>query len=232
MPADYVDAVHAAGGRPILLPPFPGATEFFNVVDGLLLPGGSDIDPSAYGQDRHPATVGTIVRRDEAELPLVREALRRGVPTLGICRGSQVLNVACGGALVQHLPEAVGDDKHKQVPGVFAHHEVSASRDSRLGQILGSLIDVKSHHHQGFQEIGEGLKATAWAVDGTVEGVEAKESFAVGVLWHPEAMGDSRLFEALVDEARAYAAASAEPRLAQLVSSARAEPRSALTEGE
>lgn len=229
VPAEYVDAVHAAGGRPVLLPPFPDSIDALDIVDGLLLTGGSDIDPAAYGHDAHPMTVGTIARRDDAELPLAREAVRRGMPTLGICRGSQVLNVACGGALVQHLPEALGDDRHKEVPGVYARHHVSTGEGSLLARILGGEIEVKSHHHQGFDQIGEGLRATAWADDGTVEGVEAEASFALGVLWHPEAMGDGRLFEALVHEARGYAAKEPGPCLSRQVSSARAENRSAAT---
>ncbi len=125
------------------------------------------------------------------------------MPVLAVCRGSQVLNVARGGDLVQHLPEVVGDEKHKHTPGVFADHEVDVKEGTRLGSLLGERAPVKSHHHQGFGKVGEGLVESAWADDGTLEALEDPEKrFAVGVLWHPEEGQDAALFRALVDEAR------------------------------
>jgi putative glutamine amidotransferase len=208
VPHDYVLAVERAGGRPLLVPPSPaGVEETLDSVDGLIFSGGSDLDPELYGQDAHPETKDVVRARDDAELALLRGALDRDLPVLAICRGSQVLNVALGGDLVQHLPDVVGDGAHKHTPGVFADHEVELDAESRLGGLLGERAPVKSHHHQGLGRVGEGLRATAHAEDGTVEGLEATgRRFAVGVLWHPEAGEDARLFEELVDQARRYRA--------------------------
>ena len=206
VPAQYVRAVERAGGRPLLVPPSTnGVEETLDAVDGLVFSGGADLDPEAYGQEPHEETFGVDSERDEAELALLRGALERDMPVLAVCRGSQVLNVALGGDLVQHLPEVVGHDRHLHTPGEFADHEVRVETDSRLAQLVGERTPVKSHHHQGFGRVGEGLRETAWADDGTVEGVEDPERrFALGVLWHPEAGEDTKLFEALVAEARAY----------------------------
>jgi gamma-glutamyl-gamma-aminobutyrate hydrolase PuuD len=208
VPLDYVTAVERAGGRPLLVPPSDdGIDETLDVVDGLVFSGGNDIDPEAYGAEAHAETTGVNTARDTAELALLRAALERDLPVLAICRGSQVLNVARGGDLVQHLPEVVGDEKHKHTPGVFADHDVDLDASSRLGGILGDRAPVKSHHHQGFGRIGEGLREAARAEDGTVEAVEdPTRRFAIGVLWHPEAGEDAALFEALVEEAREYRA--------------------------
>ena len=211
IPLAYVQQVEAAGGRALLVPPSEdGIEETLDVLDGVLFSGGSDIDPVEYGQDAHPETTGTRPERDRGELALLRAALDRDMPVLAVCRGSQVLNVARGGDLVQHLPEVVGDEKHKQTPGVFADHEVDVKEGTRLGSLLGERAPVKSHHHQGFGKVGEGLVESAWADDGTLEALEDPEKrFAVGVLWHPEEGEDGALFRALVDEARAYRAAEA-----------------------
>jgi gamma-glutamyl-gamma-aminobutyrate hydrolase PuuD len=207
IPLAYVQQVEAAGGRALLVPPSEdGIEETLDVLDGVLFSGGSDIEPREYGQNAHTETTGTRPERDRAELALLRAALDRDMPVLAVCRGSQVLNVARGGDLVQHLPEVVGDEKHKHTPGVFADHEVTIEAETRLGGLLGERAPVKSHHHQGFGRVGEGLVETAWAEDGTLEAVEdPAKRFAVGVLWHPEEGEDAALFEALVDEARAYA---------------------------
>ena len=206
IPLAYVHQVEAAGGRALLVPPsLEGIEETLDVLDGLLFSGGSDIDPGEYGQEAHPETNGIRPERDRAELALLAAALERDVPLLAVCRGSQVLNVARGGDLVQHLPDVVGDEKHKQTPGTFADHEVDVKAGTRLGELLGERAPVKSHHHQGLGRVGEGLVATAWAEDGTLEAVEDPDKrFAVGVLWHPEAAEDAVLFDALVAEARAY----------------------------
>jgi gamma-glutamyl-gamma-aminobutyrate hydrolase PuuD len=206
VPHDYVRAVERAGGRALLVPPSTdGVAETLDALDGLVFSGGSDLDPELYGQEPHAETRDVVRERDDAELALLTGALERDLPVLAICRGSQVLNVALGGDLVQHLPEAVGDEKHKHTPGVFADHEVAIDPGSRLAELLGGAAPVKSHHHQGFDRLGEGLRATAHAEDGTVEAVEVPgRRFALGVLWHPEAGEDARLFAALVDEAARY----------------------------
>jgi putative glutamine amidotransferase len=206
IPLAYVRQVEAAGGRALLVPPSEeGIDETLDALDGVLFSGGSDIDPSEYGHDAHVETTGTRPDRDRGELVLLRAALERDMPVLAVCRGSQVLNVARGGDLVQHLPEIVGDEKHKHTPGVFADHDVEVKNGTRLAELLGERAPVKSHHHQGYGNLGEGLVEAAHAEDGTVEALELPEKrFAVGVLWHPEEGEDAALFRALVDEARAY----------------------------
>jgi putative glutamine amidotransferase len=206
VPTDYTRAVERAGGRALVIPPSDeGVEETLDVLDGLVLSGGSDLDPASYGQDPHPETKGVIEARDRAELALLRGALERDMPVLAVCRGSQILNVGLGGDLVQHLPEVVGHDDHKHTPGQYADHDVSVDSDTRLGALLGDRAPVKSHHHQGFGRIGSGLRESAHAEDGTVEALEdPSRRFALGVLWHPEAGEDTRLFEAFVEEARRY----------------------------
>jgi len=206
VPADYTRAVERAGGRPLLVPPSEdGVEETLDVLDAVIFSGGSDVDPTAYGQDPHPETTGVEEDRDRAELALLQAALARDMPVLAVCRGSQVLNVALGGDLVQHLPDLVGDDKHKHTPGAYADHDVDLVPGTRLGSLLGDHAPIKSHHHQGFGRLGEGLREAARAEDGTVEALEdPSRRFTLGVLWHPEAGEDMRLFEAFVAEARAY----------------------------
>jgi gamma-glutamyl-gamma-aminobutyrate hydrolase PuuD len=206
IPYAYVQAVERAGGRALLVPPSEDAVEeTLDALDGLLFSGGNDLDPETYGAAAHPETGGLRPERDRGELALLEAALARDMPVLAVCRGFQVLNVARGGDLVQHLPEVVGDAKHREVAGVFSEHAVRIEDDSKLGGVLGESAPVKSHHHQGVGTIGQGLREVAWADDGTVEGLEDPDRrFAVGVLWHPEAGDDMKLFEALVAEAQAY----------------------------
>src|SRR5436190_20284660 len=207
IPVDYVRAVERAGGRALLVPPSEdGVEETLQALDGLLFSGGSDLDPSLYDQQPHEETFGIHEDRDRAELALLEAALARDLPVLAICRGSQVLNVARGGDLVQHLPEVVGDEKHKHTPGAWADHDVEIEDGTRLGELLGGdRAPVKSHHHQGFGRVGDGLRVAARADDGTIEAVEDPEArFALGVLWHPEAGEDMKLFEGLVAEAARY----------------------------
>jgi gamma-glutamyl-gamma-aminobutyrate hydrolase PuuD len=208
VPAEYVRAVERAGGRPLLVPPSAeGVDETLDALNGILFSGGSDLDPDLYGQEAHAETFGVVEERDRAELALLEGALARDMPVLAVCRGSQVLNVALGGDLVQHLPDVVGDEKHKHTPGTFAEHDVRVEAGSRVGTLLGERAPVKSHHHQGFGRLGKGLTAVAWADDGTLEAVEdPSRRFAVGVLWHPEAGEDARLFEELVRQAEEYRA--------------------------
>jgi putative glutamine amidotransferase len=204
-----VQAVEQAGGRPVLIPPSEdGVAETLAAVDGLVFSGGSDLDPDLYDDEPHEATAGVMPERDRAELALLEAALARDMPVLAVCRGSQVLNVARGGDLVQHLPDVVGDDKHKHTPGTFADHDVTLEPGTRLAELLGDRAAVKSHHHQGFGRVGRGLRVAAHADDGTVEAVEdPSHRFALGVLWHPEAGEDRKLFEELVGAAAEYRAA-------------------------
>jgi putative glutamine amidotransferase len=206
IPLSYVESVERAGGRALIVPPSEeGIEETLDALDGLLFSGGSDLDPAGYGADAHPATNDVRPERDRAELALLSAALERDMPVLAVCRGSQLLNVARGGDLVQHLPEVVGDKKHKVTPGVFSQHGVTVDPASRLGSLIGEDAQVRSHHHQGYGRVGEGLEAVAQAEDGSIEALEDRDRrFAVGVLWHPEEGEDLRLFEALVEEAKTY----------------------------
>jgi putative glutamine amidotransferase len=206
IPLAYVDAIEAAGGRPLIVPPCPEAVEeTLDALDALLFSGGADLDPASYGAEAHPTTNDVRPERDGAELALLEAALARDMPVLAVCRGSQVLNVARGGDLVQHLPEVVGHEGHKQTPGVFADHDVEVLPDTKLHGVIGDHAPVKSHHHQGYGRLGAGLCESARADDGTVEAIEdPSRRFALGVLWHPEEGEDAALFRALVEEAARY----------------------------
>jgi putative glutamine amidotransferase len=206
IPLAYVDAIEAAGGRPLIVPPCPEAVEeTLDALDALLFSGGADLDPASYGAEAHPTTNDVRPERDSAELALLEAALARDMPVLAVCRGSQVLNVARGGDLVQHLPEVVGHEGHKQTPGVFADHDVEVLPDTKLHGVIGDHAPVKSHHHQGYGRLGAGLCESARADDGTVEAIEdPSRRFALGVLWHPEEGEDAALFRALVEEAARY----------------------------
>jgi putative glutamine amidotransferase len=208
VPLGYVRSVERAGGRALLVPPAEDdVAATLDVLDGLVLSGGSDLDPRLYGADAHPTTTGVRPERDRAEIALVRTALERDLPVLAICRGSQVLNVALGGDLEQHVPELVGHDGHKEIPGTFSEHGVEIAPGTGLQGLLGARASVKSHHHQGYGRLGAGLREAARAEDGTVEALEdPSRRFALGVLWHPEEGEDLRLFEELVVQARAYRA--------------------------
>jgi putative glutamine amidotransferase len=208
IPLEYVDAVERAGGRPVLIPPSEqGVEETLDALDAIVFSGGADLDPASYGAEAHPATDRPQARRDAGELALLTAALERDLPTLAICRGIQLLNVARGGDLVQHLPERVGSESHREVPGTFSAHPVEVDSTSRLASAVGASREVMSHHHQSLGRVGSGLVETAWASDGTIEAVEdPSRRFAVGVQWHPE-MSEDGLFAKLVEEARAYRAA-------------------------
>jgi gamma-glutamyl-gamma-aminobutyrate hydrolase PuuD len=201
VPYDYVRAVERAGGRAVLVPPDPdGSEEVLDALDGLVFSGGSDLTPELYGAEADPETKGTNPARDRGELALLTAALDRDLPVLAICRGVEVLNVVRGGDIVQHLPDVLGNESHREVPGTFSDHPVRVDPSSRLGEVRGT---VKSSHHQGLGRIGDGLREVAWAEDGIVEALEDPEKpFLVGVLWHPEAGEDQRLFEQLVEAAR------------------------------
>ena len=208
IPADYVTAIDRAGARPLLVPPTEdGVEETMDALDGIVFTGGSDIDPELYGEAAHQETFGIHRRRDHAELALLRAALERDAPILGICRGVQILNVGLGGDLHQHLPDVLGHEGHKHdPPGKFGEHGVVIEPGTRLARTLGMRARVMSHHHQGLRRLGAGLVEAAYADDGAVEAIEAPDRrFAVGVLWHPEVGEDQALFESFVAEAKRYA---------------------------
>jgi putative glutamine amidotransferase len=203
LPRGYLDGVVAAGGTPVLLPPVGEWTAAqLSRLDGLVIAGGADIDPARYGADRVAATGPPRHDRDTSEHVLIDLALAAGLPLLAVCRGMQLLNVALGGTLHQHLPDEVGNTDHLVVPGTFGRVPVKIAPDSRVAAILGSQVDGHCHHHQAVDRLGTGLVPVGWAGDGTVEAVELPgERFVVGVQWHPEEDGtDRRLFEALVRE--------------------------------
>ena len=202
LPAMYVDAVADAGGDPVLLPTGAVSADTVSRLDGLVLAGGADIEPSRYGQVPGPQT--TVVRpdRDDAELTALRAALERDLPVLAICRGMQLLNVALGGDLLQHLPDRPGVDNHDPGPGMFASRQVRIAEGSKLHDVLGSAAVADCHHHQALDRIATGLTVSAWSEDGTVEAVEATaRTFCLAVQWHPEAGQDRRLFAALTEAA-------------------------------
>lgn len=203
VPQAYLDHVLAAGGVPVIVPPAATSTpETLEVVtarlDGLVLVGGADLDPAGYGQQPHRLAQHPVPERDAAEAALLMTMRQRQAPVLGICRGIQVMAVAAGGQLIQHLPDTLGHDEHSPGPGLYGQHDVTISPDSRLHTILGPAARVPSYHHQGVAD-HPGYVATAWAPDGTVEALEDPDlPFCIGVLWHPEHGSDPRLFQALV----------------------------------
>ena len=228
LPRSYVDGVARAGGAPVLLPPAcphirthelgvsaPAANAVVRAIDGLVLSGGADVDPARYGEPADPRTV-CDPDRDGWELAVLDAALRRGLPVLAICRGMQLLNVACGGSLHQHLPDVVGTAEHQPSPGTFGSTAMRVEPSSRLARTFGSTAvrvepasrlaaitggrAVSCHHHQAVRRLGDGLVAAAWAHDGTVEAIEhSGHDFVLGVQWHPEEdAADARLFQSLV----------------------------------
>ena len=207
-PASYVRAVQRAGGRPILLVPDPEDAEdpdgVLDLIDALILTGGAgDVNPALYGEERHPETGPVQEERDAYELALARAAVERDVPTLGICRGMEVLNVVYGGTIEQHLPDVLGHEEHRHTPGTYADHEVRLEPGSLAARAAGSESSpVKSHHHQGIKEVGDGLEVTGWAAeDDAIEALEDPRCpFVLGVLWHPEEDEKSQLIKALVRE--------------------------------
>ena len=206
-PASYVRAVQRAGGRPLLLLPDPEDAEdpsgVLDLVDALIVTGGAgDVNPSLYGQEPHPETGPIQDERDAYELALVRGALERDMLILGICRGMQILNVAYGGGIEQHLPDMVGHEEHRHTPGTYSDHDVRLEPGSLAARAAGEeRSQVKSHHHQGIKNVGGGLVVTGWADDDTIEALEDPSCpFVLGVLWHPEEDEKSRIIKTLVSE--------------------------------
>lgn len=213
LPKVYLDAVTDAGGIAVLLPPQPVSREIARTVvatlDGLIVAGGADVDPARYGQERHPRTGAPRTDRDEWEDALLTEAIAVELPFLGICRGAQVLNVALGGTLTQHLPDVVGSEKYQPAPAVFGEGDVTVEPGSRLQTLLGpdsGTLPVHFYHHQALDEVADGLTVTARSDDGVIEAVElGSVPFGLAVQWHPEEnASDRRLFAGLVDAARTH----------------------------
>jgi putative glutamine amidotransferase len=212
LPRSYVDAIQLAGGMAVMLPPDEALErdpdEALDLVDGLILAGGADIDPGSYGAPRHREVKHTVPARDSFEIALAQCALERDLPLLGICRGMQLINVATGGTLLQHLPDSHGHHEHRRHPGTFdgADHDVRLVEGSLAARAAGELVHAtKSHHHQGIDRLGEGFEITGWSVlDELPEAIENPDlRFALGVQWHPEAETNSKLVSALIQEAAA-----------------------------
>jgi len=209
LPHSYVAAVLAAGGLPVLLPPASSedggrsARSALAAVDALILTGGGDVSPASYGAAPHPATGGVSPDRDAWEIALLTAALARDLPVLAICRGAQVMNVARGGTLHQHVPDEVGHEGHRPEPGVLGMTSVRLAPGTPLAAILDESIKVPCYHHQAVDRLGDGLVAAGWADDGLVEALFIEDHrFALAVQWHPEDGDDLRLFEALVGAAK------------------------------
>jgi putative glutamine amidotransferase len=210
LPRSYVDAVQSAGALAVMIPPDPRLVEepgeALELLDGLMLAGGADIDPATYGAEAHPETTGTVPERDACEIAILHEAIARELPVLGICRGMQLINVAYGGTLLQHLPERFGHHEHLRIPGTFdgADHDVELVEGSLAARAAGETHHAtKSHHHQGVDRLGEGLRVSGCsAMDGLPEAIEIPgRRFVLGVQWHPEADQTSRVVRELVAEA-------------------------------
>ncbi len=209
----YIDSLRRAGAIPVVIPPQPeNAAEVVAELDGILLAGGDDCDPAVYGEERHPSVEPMDSRRQDNELSLARAARERGIPTLGICLGVQMMNIAAGGSLIQDIDSQMQTDiRHASQPEKRARHGVTIENGTHLGSILGGgrNLDVNSSHHQAIKGIGRGFRVTAKAPDGIVEGLEdPQHPFYVGVQWHPEDMpgeaSASVLFGAFVEAARKY----------------------------
>lgn len=211
LPETYLDAVTDAGGIPVLLPPQPcddaQARAAIERLDGLLVTGGADVDPALYGQDAHESTGAPRTDRDAWELALLDSARGMGMPVLAICRGHQLLNVARGGTLIQHLPDTVGDERYQPGAGVFGSGEIDIDPDSRLAGILGTeRQSVPVYHHQGVDRVAPGARVTAQTADGVIQALEFDDgAFCLGVQWHPEEQPeDRRLFASFIAAAAAF----------------------------
>jgi putative glutamine amidotransferase len=212
VPSAYMRAVQAADGVPVVAAPSADPKALSLRIDGLLLTGGVDLDPGLYGATTHHETQAPDEARDSFETAVLDACCAEGIPVLAVCRGLQILNVARGGSLDQHLPDTVGSSIHLPTPGAFARHRVRIDSGSRLARIVGEeKVDVPTHHHQAVDRLGGGLVAVAWADDGVIEALEDPSyDFLVAVQWHPEAGEDLALFDALVAAAALVSAAAGE----------------------
>lgn len=209
----YIESLRRAGAVPVLIPPQPeNAADLVETLDGIVLAGGDDCDPAVYGEEQHPTVEPMDPRRQANDLSLARVARDRGIPTLGICLGVQMMNIVAGGKLIQDIDSEMETGiRHASVPGNRARHDVTIEEGTRLASILGARThNVNSSHHQAIRNAGEGLRVTAHAPDGIIEGLEdPRHPFYVGVQWHPEDMpgeeSASTIFRAFVDAAREYA---------------------------
>ena len=214
----YTDSVIRAGGIPVSLIPVPGheIPQLLDRIDALIMSGGGDVEPHRYGQERHEKVWKTNFDRDEFELALIHAAHERKMPVLAICRGVQVVNVAYGGTLIQDIPSAIGSKDHDVIGHAVydGHQPVTVSADSKIAKATGETeMMVNSIHHQAIDRIADGFHPVAWAGDGVIEGIQHEDDGweFFGVQWHPEFLGDNfdvpsqRLFDALVEQARAYA---------------------------
>jgi putative glutamine amidotransferase len=200
LPHAYVEAVTIAGGRAVLLPPDDLDADVLSRLDGLVLAGGPDLGSDLYGAEPEPLT-DTRPARDAAEMLLARAALDADLPILGVCRGMQVLAVAAGGRLHQHLPDVLGHEKHRPAPGVYGTHAARFTPGSRIAGLMGDDVEIHCYHHQGVADPGT-LTVTGRAEDGLPEAIEhATQTFVLGVQWHPEVVRDKRLFGALITAA-------------------------------
>lgn len=210
LPQIYFTGVNLAGGIAVLLPPQPVdgdvADRVLDRLDGLVITGGPDVDPSRYGQQPHPQTNEPARERDEWEFALLTGALARGIPVLGVCRGAQVLNTALGGTLHQHLPDVIGHTHHQKGNAIFGTSDVRTVPGTRLASLIGERSDAQCYHHQAIDRLGDGLVVSARDADGVIEAVEVPgEHFVLGVQWHPEErLDDLRLFRAVVEAAKTY----------------------------
>lgn len=216
LPRAYAVAIQRAGALALLLSPDNAVAEepdrLLDLLDALIVSGGGDMDPASYGADPHPETRGANPERDCFELALARRASERDMPLLGICRGMQILNVARGGDLDQHLPDRLGDARHRHTPGSFSDHGVTLQEGSHAARLAGARrVQVKSHHHQGIDRLGDGVVVSGRSEqDDVVEAIELPDcSFAVGVLWHPEEDDPPTLVERFVRAAIPEAAEAA-----------------------
>jgi putative glutamine amidotransferase len=204
LPCDYVEAVRRSGGVPILLP--PGETridEILSAIHGVMIAGGGDVDPARYGQPWHAKVAGVDAERDEFEIALIRAAVERSIPVFGICRGAQIANVAFGGSLIQHVPDAVdGSIAHVSATGDFIDHAISFTAHSKLSAIFGANSCVaSSSHHQAIRDVGTGMVVTAVAADGIVEAIERpSHPWFVAVQWHPERAAAASMQKRLFDD--------------------------------
>jgi len=220
LPVNYLQAIRRAGGLALMLAPDEAVTDdpeqMLGLIDGLVLAGGADIDPGSYGAAAHPLTIDTVPERDRFEIALVRGSIERDMPVLGICRGMQLINVALGGTLLQHLPEHVGHEQHRRVPGSLASgaaHDVTLAEGSVAASAVGDTRhSMRSHHHQGVDRLGSGLIVSGTSqLDDVPEAIELPERrFVLGVQWHPEADEESVVIDALVRAAERFALAPAD----------------------